>query len=236
MNKVDNLPIFNKALKATIPVFLGYMAIGIAFGMLMVKQGYPWYLSVIMSIVIYAGAGQYIAVGLFAAGTGLMQTLLITFLVNCRHMIYGISLFEKFKNIPKHIKLYLIFSLTDETYALLTTINPVEIENKSRFYFFIALLNQFYWILGTLLGAIAGSLIPFDFKGIDFALTALFSVLFVEQVRTCDSKIPFILAGFSGILGILINKENMLIISITIYLISLFFSRKYIESKEEFSC
>lgn len=228
--------IFNIALKATIPVFLGYIAIGIAFGMLMVKQGYPWSLAVLMSIVIYAGAGQFVAVGLFASGTGLIQTLLVTFLVNCRHMVYGISLFEKFKNIPKFMKLYLIFGLTDETYALLTTVDVNNIENKPKFYFFLSLLNHIYWILGTLIGAIAGTLIPFDFKGIDFALTALFSVLFVEQFRTCDSKLPFLLAGFSGILGILINKNNMLIISIIIYIIGLLFSKKFIKGKGEIVC
>jgi len=225
--------IFNKALKTTIPVLLGYLAIGFGFGMLIVKQGYPWYLAVIMSIVIYAGAGQYIAVGLFAAGAGLFESLIITFLVNCRHMIYGLSLLEKFKDIPKKIKLYLIFSLTDETYALLTTIKEEEKKDESKFYFFIAILNHFYWILGTFIGAIAGSFIPFNFKGIDFALTALFAVLFVEQFKNCDSKLPFILGGISGVLGILINKNNMLIISIVIYIISLFFSKNFIKVKED---
>ena len=225
--------IFKEALKTTIPVFLGYMAIGIAFGMLIVKGGYPWYLAVIMSIVIYAGAGQYIAIGLFVAGTGLFQALIITFLVNSRHMVYGLSLLEKFKRVPKFIKVYLIFALTDETYALLTSIEDDYRETKSQFYFYIALLNHFYWILGSLIGAIAGTLIPFDFKGIDFALTALFSVLFIEQLRACDSKLPFILAGASGVLGILINKENMLIISIILYIIALFFTKNLISPKEK---
>lgn len=230
-----NKSIFSKALKATIPVFLGYLAIGTAFGMLVVKQGYPWYLSLIMSSVIYAGAGQYIALGLFAAGTGLMQMLIISFLVNCRHMIYGVSLLDKFKSIPKLIKLYLIFSLTDETYALLTTTNYDE-KDKNKFYFLVSFLNQLYWILGSLLGAIAGTLIPFNFKGIDFALTALFAVLFVEQFRNCDSKVPFILGGIAGLLGILINKENMLIISIIIYIFSLIFSKNKLNFREERQC
>lgn len=230
-----NKSIFSKALKATIPVFLGYLAIGTAFGMLVVKQGYPWYLSLIMSTVIYAGAGQYIALGLFAAGTGLMQMILISFLVNCRHMIYGVSLLDKFKNIPKLTKLYLIFSLTDETYALLTTSNYVG-KDKGNFYFLVSFLNQFYWILGSLLGAMVGTLIPFNFNGIDFALTALFAVLFVEQFRNCDSKIPFILGGIAGLLGILINKDNMLIISIIIYILSLIFSKNKFHLKEESQC
>lgn len=230
-----NESIFSKALKATIPVFLGYLAIGTAFGMLVVKQGYPWYLSLIMSTVIYAGAGQYIALGLFAAGTGLIQMLIISFLVNSRHMFYGISLLDKFKNIPKLIKLYLIFSLTDETYALLTT-TKYDKEDKAKFYFLVSFLNQFYWILGSLIGAIAGTLIPFTFDGIDFALTALFAVLFVEQFRNCDSKIPFILGGIAGLLGILINKENMLIISIIIYIFSLILSKNKFHLKGEEQC
>lgn len=230
-----NESIFSKALKATIPVFLGYLAIGTAFGMLVVKQGYPWYLSLIMSTVIYAGAGQYIALGLFATGTGLIQMLIISFLVNSRHMFYGISLLDKFKNIPKMIKLYLIFSLTDETYALLTT-TKYDKEDKYNFYLLVSLLNQFYWIMGSLIGAIAGTLIPFTFNGIDFALTALFAVLFVEQFRNCDSKIPFILGGIAGLLGILINKENMLIISIIIYIFSLILSKNKFHLKGGEQC
>lgn len=230
-----NESIFSKALKATIPVFLGYLAIGTAFGMLVVQKGYPWYLSLIMSTVIYAGAGQYIALGLFATGTGLIQMLIISFLVNSRHMFYGISLLDKFKNIPKLIKLYLIFSLTDETYALLTT-TKYDKEDKYKFYFLVSLLNQFYWIMGSLIGAIAGTLIPFTFNGIDFALTALFAVLFVEQFRNCDSKIPFVLGGFAGLLGILINKENMLIISIIIYIFSLILSKNKFHLKGGEQC
>ena len=102
--------------------------------------------------------------------------------------------------------------------------------------FLVSFLNQLYWILGSLLGAIAGTLIPFNFKGIDFALTALFAVLFVEQFRNCDSKVPFILGGIAGLLGILINKENMLIISIIIYIFSLIFSKNKLNFREERQC
>ena len=133
------------------------------------------------------------------------------------------------------IKLYLIFSLTDETYALLTT-TKYDKEDKYNFYLLVSLLNQFYWIMGSLIGAIAGTLIPFTFNGIDFALTALFAVLFVEQFRNCDSKIPFILGGIAGLLGILINKENMLIISIIIYIFSLILSKNKFHLKGGEQC
>lgn len=227
--------IFPRAFKETIPVLLGYLAIGTAFGMLIVQHGYPWYLSIFMSVVIYAGAGQYIALGLFAAGSSLPQILIITFLVNCRHMIYGLSLLEKFKDTPKLIKLYLIFSLTDETYALLTSTSYNQ-KDKHKFYFLISLFNQFYWILGSLVGAIAGSLIPINFDGIDFSLTALFAVLLVEQFRSCDSKMPFIFGGIAGILAIIIDKDNMLIISISIYIFSIFLSKNKFLPKEETQC
>lgn len=227
---------FKEAFKTSVPVLLGYLAIGIAFGMLLVKQGYPWYLGVLMSIFIYAGAGQFIAVGLFAAGVDLVQALIITFFVNCRHMVYGLSLLDKFKGIPFKTKLYLIFSLTDETYALLTTVNPQDSHDKSKFYFFVSFLDQLYWVLGTLIGTIAGSLIPFDFKGIDFALTALFAVLFIEQYKACRVKTPFILAGVSALIAILINKNNMLIISISLYIISLITAKEFIRKKENLLC
>lgn len=202
------------AFKASVPVLLGYIAIGIAFGLLLIHAGYPWYLALLMSVIIYAGAAQYIAVGLFAANASFADIATVTLLVNARHMVYGLSLIDKFKDAGA-FKPYLIFALTDETYALLTSVPvPSGIERK-RFYFYISVLDQIYWIAGSVLGALIGTLIPVNTEGLDFALTALFIVLLIEQYKTCDRKFPFIVAAACSILAlILIGPANMLIVSI----------------------
>ena len=173
---------FPFAFTTTIPVLLGYIAIGMAFGLMLVAAGYPWWLAPIMSVLMYAGAGQYLAVSLFVANAGWWEVALFTFLVNSRHMVYGVSLLNRFYGFGWH-KLYMIFALTDETYALQTSLKePVGLQRK-QVYFYIALLDHLYWILGGLLGAVAGSLLPIPTKGIGFALTALFMVLVIEQWR-----------------------------------------------------
>lgn len=213
---------FLLALKTSLPVFFGYLAIGIAFGLMLTNAGYPWWLSPIMSVTIYAGAGQYIAVGLFAAGTPLTMILITEALVNVRHIVYGLSLITKFKECGKW-KYYMIFGLTDETYSLLTTTDAPEDSDKGKFYFTIAILNQSYWILGSVIGAVAGSLIPFDFAGVDFALTALFVVLLIDQIEKSGDFFPPItgaLATFGAVLiwrlGILKDSNNILLVALAL--------------------
>lgn len=164
----------------TIPVLLGYISLGIAFGILLVSQGYPWYLAMLMSLVIYAGSMQFVAINLLTGGASVLTVILMTLMVNARHLFYGLSMLEKFRDMGRK-KPYMIFSLTDETYSLLCGLKAPSGTKKENFYFWIALLNQFYWVAGTIIGAAAGSLIHFNSTGIDFAMTALFVVIFVEQ-------------------------------------------------------
>jgi Predicted branched-chain amino acid permease (azaleucine resistance) len=178
------------SVQITLPVLFGYLAIGIPFGLMVVNAGYPLWVAPVMSAVMYAGAGQYIAVGLFAAGAPLGAIALTELLVNIRHIVYGLSLITKFKNVGKW-KPYLVFALTDETYSILTGCNVPDGADAGTFYGTIALLDQTYWVAGTLIGAVAGKLIPFSFSGIDFALTALFAVLLIDQlVKTHDAMPP----------------------------------------------
>jgi 4-azaleucine resistance transporter AzlC len=184
-------PFFSAALKYSVPVFLGYITIGIAFGLLLVDAGYPWWLAPVMGIVMYAGAGQYIAVGLFAAGASLWEAALVQLVVNARHIAYGLSMLKRFRKAGP-FRFYLVYALTDETFALLSSMpfeggppskcGTEDDGGRSRFMFCVALLNQLYWVSGSVAGALAGSLIPFDTSGIGFALTALFVVLMVDQV------------------------------------------------------
>jgi len=222
---------FRFAFITTIPVLLGYLAIGLAFGLLLSKAGYHWLLALIMSVVIYAGAGQYLAVGFFIVNASFVEIAIVTFLVNSRHMVYGLSLLQKFSQ-ARFYKPYMIFSLTDETYALITTSNVPEDLDRVKVYFFIGLLDHFYWIMGGVIGAVLGSLINFNTKGLDFALTALFVVLLIEQFRNCKNKIPFVIAFVCGILSLVFIKSNMLIISIVASIFILILFNKVLKDDE----
>lgn len=184
---------FRRALKATVPVFLGYVAIGIGFGLLAVKTGYPVWLAFAMSVIMYAGAAQYIGIGLFAAGASLPQIAIVTLIVNLRHAAYGLSLIAPFAGASR-FRPYLIFALTDETYALLTSVSE-EDRKDGRFMFFVSILDQSYWVLGTLVGAVAGALIPFNLDGLEFALSALFIVLTLEQILRVRDARPFVVSA-----------------------------------------
>ncbi len=204
--------VLRAALKTTLPVFLGYIPLGMAFGFLLVGAGYHWIYAPMMSILIYAGAGQFIAVALLAAGAGLTEFVITTLLINLRHSFYGLSLIEKFADIGK-VKAYLIFALTDETYALLTT-TPIQ-EPKEKFYFYITLLDHSYWIAGSTLGAVMGSILKPDITGMTFVLTALFVVLTLEQYFSTKARFPFMAALGAGTISLLLfSPDNMLLLSI----------------------
>ena len=197
------------AFRYSIPVLLGYTTIGVAFGLVLSGAGYPWWLALVMSLWMYAGAGQFIAAGLFVAGTTLWEACLIQLVVNARHIAYGFSMLKRFGD-SGPFKPYLIFSLTDETFALLSSLpdnaGPYagDGEKQRLFMFYVALLDQSYWVCGSVIGAAAGTLIPFDMKGIGFALTALFIVLMVEQIKRVKKPGVFILSGAAAILGVFI--------------------------------
>ncbi len=202
---------FSRAVRITIPVFFGYLAIGIPFGLMVVNAGYPWWLAPLMSLLMYAGAGQYVAIGLFAAGAPLSAMLITTLLVNIRHIFYGLSLITPFKGTGAW-KPYLVFALTDETYALMTGCQVPQGVKPGTFYGLIAVLDQAYWILGTVIGAAAGSLIPFSFDGVDFALTALFVVLLLDQLRKSHDMLPAAIGlAVSAASLFIFGPDNMLV-------------------------
>jgi len=205
-------PVLRQTFPITLPVLFGYVAIGIPFGLMLVKAGYPWWLSPIMSVVMYAGAGQYIAIGLFAAGAPLPAMAVTMLMVNIRHIVYGLSLIQQFKTVGKW-KPYLVFSLTDETYALLTGVKVPEGLNPGRFYGSIALMDQLYWIVGSVIGALAGTLIPFSFKGVDFALTALFTVLLIDQLRRTRDAVPTVIGAACAVVALVLAGPGRMLIA-----------------------
>lgn len=192
------------ALPYTLPVFMGYLFLGIAFGVLLTSKGFPVWMAPFMSLFIYAGSGQFVAIGLLAGPFSPAGAALMTFMINARHLFYGLSLLDKFKGMGRR-KPYMVFSLTDETYSLLCSVRAPDGVDREWFYFFLALLDHSYWIFGGLVGALAGALIPFDSTGIDFAMTALFIVIFVEQWERAKSHIP-------ALLGVAVTLSCLLLV------------------------
>ncbi|WP_407356995.1 AzlC family ABC transporter permease [Methanolobus sp. WCC5] len=212
-----------EAFRRTIPVMLGYIPIGIAFGLLITHYGFHWTYSVIMSLFIFSGAGQFVAVALAVAGAGLIEIVLTMLFLNLRHSFFGLSLINRFAGTGK-IKPYLVFALTDETYALITGINVSEKTSASRLYAYVTGLNHLYWVTGSLLGALIGQFMDMDLAGLEFALTALFVVLSIEQYRIARASFPFLAALTAGGLAMIFaDSRNMLLVSIiagTLLLIS----------------
>lgn len=186
----------------TVPVLMGYLSIGIVFGWMLSAVGYHPLWSVAMSLTIYAGSGQYLGVDLLANATPLADVAFLTLVINFRHLVYGLSMLEKFKGMGVR-KLYMIFSLTDETYALLAGVQAPEGVNEKDFYFTIAVLDHLYWILGSLIGAVAGALITINTEGIDFAMTALFIVIAVEQWQSNQRHFPVFLGAIGTVVCLL---------------------------------
>lgn len=200
------------AFSATIPVLTGYIVLGFGFGIILKSNGYGIFLAFIMSLFIYAGSMQYVAIGLLTGGASLIGAALTTLMVNARHLFYGISMLSKYKNTGKR-KPYLIFALTDETYSLVCVDKPdIPPESRKDYYFLVSLFNQIYWIAGSVLGAVAGSLIKINFSGIDFALTALFLTVFIEQWMSTKAHAPAIIGVLVSVVCLcLFGSERFLI-------------------------
>jgi 4-azaleucine resistance transporter AzlC len=184
-----------EAFKTSVPVLLGYVTIGFGFGLLAVNTGYPPWFALAMSIFVYAGAAQYIGIGLFAAGATIPEIVLITLVANIRHAAYGLSLLVPYSRHPK-IKPYLVFALTDETYALISSLDEGH-RQDGRFMLLISAFDQAYWVIGTALGALIGSLFSERIQGLDFALTAMFIVLATEQYLKLKRPLPFLLSSIA---------------------------------------
>ncbi len=224
-----------KALRAafphTIPVLMGYLAIGVVFGWMLSAIGYGPVWAGVMSAAIYAGSGQYLGVELLGAAAPLVQVALLTLIINFRHLVYGLSMLEKFRGLGWR-KLYMIFALTDETYALLSGVEPPEGVDGGRFYFWIALLDQAYWIAGSLIGSVAGSLIRIDTTGIDFAMTALFIVIAIGQWQSEERHFPVLLGAVGALVCLLIfGSENgqFLIPTLVVLVAGLLLARPVLE-------
>ena len=210
----------------TVPVLTGYLFLGAGFGILLSESGYSVWWALGMSIFMLAGSGQYLAVSLLSSGASLLSTAVATLLVNARHIFYGISMLEDYNSAGKK-KPYLIFSLTDETYTLVTQNQPPQGMSRHSYCFAVSLLDHIYWVCGCTLGSLAGSYIPISFEGVEFVLTALFVTMFVDQWMSHKNHFPALVGALSTLLClVLFGSEIFLIPSMALMAVLLTVSQK----------
>lgn len=204
----------------------GYIVLGIGFGILLKDAGYGLFWAFIMSLTIYAGSMQYVAVPFLASGASLITVALTTLMVNARHLFYGLTMIDKYKTAGRK-KPYLIFSLTDETYSLLCTDEIPDGVDRHWYRFFVSLFNQSYWILGSVLGSLVKELLAFDTAGIDFSMTALFVTVFVEQWLSTKNHWPAVIGLVSAAACLAIfGPDSFLLPTMIAITISLLLLRK----------
>ncbi|MBQ8174738.1 MAG: AzlC family ABC transporter permease [Clostridia bacterium] len=214
--------IAKKAFFATLPVLTGYLVLGFGFGIIIKSYGYGILLAFAMSLLIYAGSMQYAAIGLLTGGASLFTVALTTLMVNARHLFYGLSMLDRYKDAGKR-KPYLIFALTDETYSLVCRDEPgIPEGSRTDYYFLVSLFNHAYWIAGSILGALVGTLLSFNSEGIDFALTALFLTVFLDQWLGTKKHAPAVIGVVASLACLFIfGNEHFLIPAMLVIALSL---------------
>lgn len=219
------------ALPHTIPVFTGFIVLGATYGILMDSNGFSLLWILFTSTFIYAGSMQFVAVSLLAEGFHPLYGLFVTLMVNARHLFYGLSMLERYRGIGR-IKPYLIFSLTDETFSLVYSAKPPEGVDRKWFLFFLSVLNQVYWILGSFLGGVLGRIFDFNTTGIEFVLTALFVVIFLDQWKSTGNHLPAIIGVTVAILcRVIFGASNFIVPSMVFILIALTILKKPLEGR-----
>ncbi len=227
-----NSKVIKAAWVTSLPVLVGYVIMGFGFGIMLLNAGYGVGWALLMSVTIYAGTLQYVGVSLLAAPASLIMTLLTTLMINGRHLFYSLSMIGKYSGSGK-LKPYLAFALTDETYALLSAEYDIAEEDRHAFYFWVSLFNQSYWIIGGVLGNLAGAALPFDTSGVGFSMTALFVAAFTEQFLSSQERVSAILGlTITLVSRYLWGRELFLIPAMLILTVTLLALRKYLEPQE----
>ena len=224
---------FKYAFVRSLPIMAGYIVLGLGFGVLLQSKGYGVGWALAMGGLIYAGSMQYVAIDLLAGGASLISAALMTLMVNARHLFYGISMLERYKDTGA-AKPYLIFALTDETYSVVCSGDVPDGVDRKKYYFWVSLLDQFYWVVGCVAGALLGSVLPFDTTGIDFSMTALFLVVMVEQWRSTRDHTPALVGlGVSLVCLLIFGSSNFLIPSMIGITVALTLLRGTMEKRKE---
>ena len=176
----------------SIPIMCSYLFVSMAYGMMMENVGYHWYYSLLASMTIYTGAFQFVLITFLSSGASVITIMITAFLMNSRQAFYSLSFLDVFRDMGKR-KLYMIHTMTDETYAVNCSIGNTE--SKKDIMFFVAIFSRCYWMIGAVLGGVIGQLLPFDLEGIDFCMTALFVIIFMDQWEKNNDHFPAV-TGF----------------------------------------
>lgn len=210
----------------SIPIFCSYVFVSMAYGMMMASAGFPWYDSLLVSLTVYTGAFQFVLITFLSSGASLITIALTALLMNSRQSFYSLTFLKEFKQMGRR-KLYMIHTMTDETYAVNCTLDLPKKEKEDTM-FLVALFSRCYWIIGSVLGGILGQIIPFDLTGIDFCMTALFLIIFIDQWEKAEKHTPALTGLGIGILCLLIFGENrfMLPALLMVSALLLLFQRK----------
>lgn len=205
------LPAARAAFPYTIPILAGFLFLGIAYGIYMNIQGFPAIYPILMSLTIFAGSMEFVTADLLLGVFDPVGTFLLTLMVNARHLFYGISMLDKYKGQGKK-SFYLIFGMCDESFSINCTTSVPEGLDRGWFYFFVTLFNHFYWFLGATLGGVFGSLLNFDMEGLEFVMTALLVVIFLENWMKEKNHISSLLGlGLSFLCLLLFGSSNFII-------------------------
>ena len=224
---------FKAAFPYTIPIFAGFWFLGMTYGIYMNVSGFSFLYPMLMSITIFAGSMEFITVDLLLGSFNPVQAFLMTLMINARHLFYGISMLDKFRGTGLK-KLYLIFGMCDESFSINYTAKIPPDVDRGWFMFFVTLLNHFYWFSGSTLGGIFGSLIHFNTEGLDFVMTAMFTVIFLEQWLKDRQHISALLGlGISLLCLWIFGADNFIIPSMAAMLMMLTLLRKPVEKREE---
>lgn len=210
----------------SIPIFCSYVFVSMAYGMMMASAGFPWYDSLLVSLTVYTGAFQFALITFLSSGASLITIALTALLMNSRQSFYSITFLKEFKQMGRR-KLYMIHTMTDETYAVNCTLDLPKKEKEDTM-FLVALFSRCYWIVGSVLGGILGQIIPFDLTGLDFCMTALFLIIFIDQWEKAEKHTPALTGLGTGVICLLIFGENrfMLPALLIVSALLLLFQRK----------
>ena len=215
----------------TVPVFTGYVVLGISYGVLITSKGFPFWMPMLTSLTIFAGSMEFVLVNLLLSGFDLLQAFLMTLMINARHLFYGISMLDQYKSLGMK-KLYLIYGLTDETFSIVCGMEPPEGVDRSLFALFVTLLDHSYWVLGCTLGGIFGSLLSFDTRGLEFVMTAMFAVIFLENWQKEKKHLPALLGTVLPIVCLLIfGAERFMIPAMLMIMAGLTLVRRPLEKE-----
>lgn len=216
----------------TVPIFAGFLFLGLTYGIYMHVSGFSFWYPMLMSLTIYGGSLEFVAVSMLLAPYAPLQTLIMSVMIQARHLFYGISMLDKFRGLGWK-KPYLIFGMCDETFSINCTAQIPDGIDRGWFYFFVTLLNHLYWFAGATLGGLLGNLIHFNTEGLEFVMASMFVVIFLEQWGREKRHISTYIGLAASILCLLVfGADSFLIPTMVCITAFLTFLRRPIERKE----